>query len=95
MTSDTDSEIALKLNRSKYSKNIIFSYLNINSIRNRSDSVRVAKFNYVDIFIADEETIREYFPTAQFAMDGFPKPLRFDAGGGLLALLGHTYLYVS
>ena len=39
MTSDNDSETALRLNRSKYSKNI-FSYLIINSIRNTFDSVR-------------------------------------------------------
>ena len=69
--------------------------MNINSIRNRFDRVRVAKVNYVDIFIADEEKISEYFPTAQFTMDGFHKPLRQDASVGLLALLGHTYLYVS
>ena len=31
MTSDNDFETALRLNRSKYSKNLIFSYLNINS----------------------------------------------------------------
>ena len=32
---DNDCETTLRLNRSKYSKNIIFSYLNINSIRNK------------------------------------------------------------
>ena len=31
MTSDNDFETALRLNRSKYSKNLIFSHLNINS----------------------------------------------------------------
>ena len=31
---DNDSKTALRLNRPKYSKNIIFSYLNINSVRN-------------------------------------------------------------
>ena len=56
-------ETALRLNRSKYSKNI-FSYLNINSIRNTFDSVRAAIVNYVDIFIAAETKIKESFPTA-------------------------------
>ena len=42
MATDNDFETALSLSRSKYSKNIIFSYLNINSIRNKFDSVRAA-----------------------------------------------------
>ena len=87
MTSDNDSETTLRLNRSKYSKNIIFSYLNINSIRNKFDSVRAAIVNYVDIFIAAETKIDESFPTSHFAIDGLHKPLRQDAtdkSGGLL-----------
>ena len=94
MKSDNDSETALRLNRSKYSKNIIFSYLNINSIRNKFDSVRAAIVNYVDIFIAAETKINESFPTAQFAIDGFHKPLRLDAtnkSGGLLVYV-RSYL---
>ena len=94
MTSDNSSETALRLNRSKYSKNIIFSYLNINSIRNKFDSVRAAIVNYVDIFIAAETKINESFPTAQFAIDGFHKPLRLDAtdkSGGLLVYV-RSYL---
>ena len=94
MTNDDDSETALRLNRSKYSKNIIFSYLNINSTRNKFDSVRAAILNYVDIFIATETKINESFPTAQFAIDGFHKPLRLDAtdkSGGLLVYV-RSYL---
>ena len=79
MKSDNDSETALRLNRSKYSKNIIFSYLNINSIRNKFDSVRAAIVNYVDILIAAETKINKSFPTAQFAIDGFHKPFRLNA----------------
>ena len=43
--------------------------------------------SYVDIFIAAETKFNESFPTAQFAIDGFHKPLRLDAtdkSGGLL-----------
>ena len=76
MTSDNDSETALRFNRSKYSKNIIFAYLNINSIRNKLDSVRAAIVNYVDVFIAADTKINKSFPTAQFAVDRFCKPSR-------------------
>ena len=71
MATDNDFETALSLNRSKYSKNIIFFYLNINSIRNKFDSVKTAIVNYVYIFIAAETKMNESFPTDQFAIDGF------------------------
>ena len=92
MTSDNDSETALRLNRSKYSKNIIFSDLNINSIRNKSDNVRAV--NYVDIFIAAQTKINESFPTAQFAIDGFHTPLRLDTTDkcGVLLVYVRSYL---
>ena len=91
---DNDSETALRLNRSKYSKNIIFSYLNINFIRNKFVSVRAALVDYVDIFIVAETKINESFPTAQFAIDSFHKPLRLDVtdkSGGLLVYV-RSYL---
>ena len=94
MTSDNDSETALRLNRSKYSKNIILSYLNINSTRNKFDSVRAALLNYVDIFIATETKINESFPTAQFAIDGFHTRLRLDTTdkSGVLLVYVRSYL---
>ena len=94
MTSDNGSKTPLRLNRSKYSKNIIFFYLNINSIRNKFDSVRTAIVNYVDIFIAAETKINESLLTAQFAIDGFHKPLRVDATdkSGCLLVYVRSYL---
>ena len=68
--------------------------MNINSIRNKFVSVRANIVNYVDIFIAAETKINESFPTAQFAIVGFHKPLRLDAtdkSGGLLVYVG-SYL---
>ena len=94
MTNDDDSETALRLNRSKYSKNIILSYLNINSTRNKFDSVRAALLNYVDIFIATETKINESFPTAQSAIDGFHKPLWLDATDKSRGLLVYVRSYL-
>ena len=72
--------------------------MNINSIRNKFDSVRAAIVHYIDILIAAETKIHESFATAQFTIDGFQKPLRLDAtdkSGGLLFMLGNNYLCVS
>ena len=41
-------------------------------------NIRAAIVNYVDIFIAAKAKINESFPTAQFAIDAFHKPLRLE-----------------
>ena len=75
------------MNRSKYSTNIIFSHLNINSIRNKSENLKEVVSNHVDILVIAETKIDKLFPTAQFIIEGFHKPLRLDISdksGGLL-----------
>ena len=87
-----DFTVTLRLNRSKYSKNIIFSHLNINSIRNKFENLKEVVSNYVDIFVIAEAKINRSFPTAQFIIEGFHKPLRLDISdksGGLLVVRSH------
>ena len=64
-TNFTDS---LRLNRSKYSKNIIFSHLNINSIRNNFENLKEVVSNRVDILDTAETKIDKSFPAAQFVI---------------------------
>ena len=85
------------MNRSKYSKNIVFSHLNINSIRNKFENLREVVSNHVDILVIAEKKIDKSFPTAQFIIEGFHKPLRLDISdksGGLL-VYGRSYLLSS
>ena len=91
---DNDFEMDLRLNRSKHSEYMIFSYLNINSIRNKFDSPRAALVNYVDIFIAADTKINEPFRAAQFAIDGFYKPPRLDVTDKIGGLLVYARSYV-
>ena len=70
--------VTLSLNRSKYSKNIIFSYLNTNSMRNKFENLKEVVSNYVDILVIAETKTDKSFPTAQFIIEGFHKPLRLD-----------------
>ena len=91
---DNDFETDLRLNRSKHSEYMIFSYLNINSIRNKFDSPRAALVNYVDIFIAADTKINEPFRAAQFAIDGFYKPPRLDVTDKIGGLLVYARSYV-
>ena len=67
--------------------NIIFSYLNINSIRKKFDDLKLIINENVDILRIAETKIDESFPTAQFLLPGHHKPYRFDLSdkqGGLL-----------
>ena len=51
---------------------VIFSYLNINSIRNKIGSSREVVMENVDILAIAETKIDESFPTAQFLLVGVP-----------------------
>ena len=85
-SNEADFTVTLRLNRSKYSKNI-FSHLNINSIRNKFENLKEVVSNYVDILVIAETKIDKSFPTAQFIIERFHKPLRLDISdkrGGLL-----------
>ena len=85
-SNEADFTVTLRLNRSKYSKNI-FSHLNINSIRNKFENLKEVTINHVDIFVLAETKIDKSFTTTQFIIEGFYKPLRLDISdksGGLL-----------
>ena len=70
--------------------NIIFAYLNINSIRNKFDNLKSIINENVDILCIAETKIDESFPTAQFIIPGYHKPYRLDISdrqGGLLVYI--------
>ena len=69
---------SLKTLRLKNPKNVIFSYLNINSIRNKMGSSRDVVMENVDILAIAETKIDELFPTAQFLLVGYHSPYQID-----------------
>ena len=58
-----------------------FSYLNINSIRNKFDNLKLIIEENVDILCVAETKIDKSFPTAQFNWLGYHKPYRLDISG--------------
>ena len=64
--------------RSKNAGNIIFSYLNINSIRNKFENLCELVAGNVDILCIAETKLDPSFPNSQFLIPGFHKPLRMD-----------------
>ena len=67
--------------------NVIIGQLNINSIRNKFENLKLVISTNVDIFLVSETKINESFPENQFKITGYSRPYRLDRneyGGGLL-----------
>ena len=60
-------------------KNIIFSYININSIRNKFENLCEIVENNVDVLSIAETKFDSSFPNAQFVLSGFHKQA-FEVG---------------
>ena len=59
-------------------KNLTLTYLNINSVRNKFDSLQEIVMGKVVILIVAETKIDASFLTAQFPAEGYHKPYRLD-----------------
>ena len=64
--------------RAFYPKNIILSYINVNSIRNKLDDLKFLLGKSLDIICISETKLDETFPTAQFTIEDFRKLYRLD-----------------
>jgi len=90
--SDTiDNSVAsLKSLRLKYPKNVILSYININSIRNKLDSLGTLVSDEVDILAIAESKLDDSFPISSFQLHNFKSPYRLDItdqSGGILVFV--------
>ena len=59
--------------------------LNINSLANKFDQLKMITGNIIDILIITETKIHLSFPNSEFIIDGFSMPFRLDRNwfGGL------------
>ena len=64
--------------RRKHPKNIIISYLNINSVRNKLRNLGTLVGNLLDILCISETKLDRSFPTSQFMLAEFKRPYRLD-----------------
>ena len=86
---DTKKFLELQV-RQRYPQNIIISYLNINSIRNKLNNLKTLISDSVgkeNLSIA-ESKLDESFLNGEIALEGFKKPYRLDvtasSGGPLI-----------
>ena len=84
---DTSETNDLKKYKIQNINNLVLASININSIRNKIDQLRLLLDQNVDILIVEETKIDETFPAGQFSIEGFMPPFRRDRnqhGGGIL-----------
>ena len=66
---------------------LIIGQLSINSLRNKFEQLSTMINGNIDIFMISETKLDEIFPAAQFSLQGFCDPYRFDRnrnGGGIM-----------
>ena len=82
-----DPQSLLKDIRINDRNRLIIGQLNINSLRSRFEQLSTMINSNIDTFIISETKLDETFPTAQFYLQGFCDPYRFDRnrnGGGIM-----------
>ena len=73
--------------RKKYVKNIIVGHLNINTLVNKFDALKLIITDKLDILVLVETKLDDSFSENQFIIQGYTKPYRLDRnrnGGGVL-----------
>ena len=67
---------------------LVIGHLNINSLCNKFDSLKLLVKNSLDVFMISETKLDKTFPEAKLLMDGFTPPYRMDrnTNGGAIVL---------
>ena len=81
---------ALNLINIRNKNRLILAHLNINSLRNKFDALKLLIKDKIDILVVTETKLDETFPMAQFHIEGFKPPIRLDRnayGGGIIVYI--------
>ena len=80
-SNDDKQTNTLKNARIKHPKKVCLSHININSIRNKLDSLFEFTYGLVDFLAVSETKLDSSFPTGQINLPGFRTPFRKDLSG--------------
>ena len=75
---DKSANTILKSMRLSTKNKLLIAHLNINSTRNKLESLKCVISRNIDILIIAETKIDDTFPTNQFCIGGYMPPLRAD-----------------
>ena len=81
----SDPRLVLENLKLKNNHRLVIGNLNINSISNKFDNLKLITQGKIDILVITETKTDSTFPLNQFAIQGYSKPYRFDRnrnGGG-------------
>ena len=73
-----DLRLVLENLRLKNNHKLVIGNLNINSISNKFDNLKLITQGKIDILVITETNTDSTFPLNQFAIQGYSKPYRFD-----------------
>ena len=82
-----DDMLVLKNLRVSYPNNLIIDHLNINSVRNKFETLSLSLAQYVNTLMLSETNLDSTFTSIQFLINGFSVPHKLDRnskGGGIL-----------
>ena len=68
----------IKKLRTKNPEGVIIGNLNINSLPNKFEQLKYTILKYVDVLVLTETKLDDSFPKAQYLVDGFSEPYRYD-----------------
>ena len=88
-TDNANYDLSKKLSdyRTNHVGKLIFATLNINSLRNKFDELKMVISGKIDVLVITETKLDDSFPTSQFFIDGYTIPYRIDRnrhGGGVM-----------
>ena len=90
---ELDASSILKNIKLENANRPVIAHLNINSIRNKIESLKLIIGNNIDILLISETKLDNSFPAPQFIIDGYSPPYRIDkncmSGGLLLYVRDH------
>ena len=81
--------------RRKNINRLIFAQLNINSLRNKFESLQYIINKNIDVIFKSETKTDSYFPSVQFHLEYYITPYRLDRnenGGGILLYIREDIL---
>ena len=75
---EDDIQVVVKHFRVKNMEGLIFGHLNVNSIRNKFEAIKLLVEGNLDIINISEKNLDYSFPVEQFCIDGYNTPFRLD-----------------
>ena len=87
---DTDPLHILKILKIRNLNRLVIGHLNINSLRNKFESLKLLLRDNIDILVITESKLDDTFTLQQFAIEGYALPYRLDKN----SMSGGVVIYV-